>query len=206
MEQTSNKRPPGRPRRFDKYAALDKAVRLFWRHGYEATSMSDLVAAMGIGAPSLYAAFGNKADLFAAVVDRYGATFSATLYGPINDPDLTVREAVEGLFDRAARLFTEPETPAGCFMYSAATAVSPSSGSIEKLLRERRLEAEAHLAERLQNGVEAEQLPSDLDPVPLARFFNCVLEGMSMQARDGATEEDLRKISLQAMKAWPDYA
>lgn len=165
--------------------------------------MSDLVAKIGVGAASLYAAFGNKEQLFKATVERYAATFSVVLYGPINDPSLTTREAVEGLFERAAQLFSEPETPAGCFMFSAAAAVSPSSAAIEELLRVKRAEAEARLAERIAEGVKNGELGSDVDPVVLARFLNSVLQGMSVQARDGATHAELLGIASMALTVWP---
>lgn len=199
---TEKRRNAGRPRTFDADQALDKAVRLFWRHGYEATSMADLVAALGVGAASLYAAFGNKAGLFAKAVDRYAATFSVTLYGSINDPNLTAQEAVEGLFERAARLFSEPATPAGCFMYSAAAAVSPASGAIEALLRDKRAAAEARLADRLAQGIADGELIPDTDPQASARYLNCVLEGMSVQARDGTTYAELQQIARRALIGW----
>ena len=118
MTETKARRGAGRPRAFNTDAALDKAVRLFWQRGYEATSMADLVAETGVAAASLYAAFGNKAGLFAAVIERYAATFSVHLYAPINDPALSTYDAVKGLLERAASSFSEPGTPAGCFMYS----------------------------------------------------------------------------------------
>ena len=93
MTETKARRRAGRPRVFDTDAALDKAVRLFWQRGYEATSMADLVAETGVAAASLYAAFDNKAGLFAAVIERYAATFSVHLYAPINDPALSTYEA-----------------------------------------------------------------------------------------------------------------
>ena len=154
MTETKARRAAGRPRAFDTDAALDKAVRLFWQRGYEATSMADLVAETGVAAASLYAAFGNKAGLFAAVIERYAATFSVHLYAPIDDPSLSTYEAVKGLLERAASSFSEPGTPAGCFMYSAAAAVSPASAAIECLLRDKRIAAEALLIERLRRGAE----------------------------------------------------
>ena len=104
MTDTKARRGAGRPREFNTDAALDKAVRLFWQRGYEATSMADLVAETGVAAASLYAAFDNKAGLFAAVIERYSATFSVHLYAPINDPALSTYEAVKGLLERASVL------------------------------------------------------------------------------------------------------
>ena len=192
----------GRPRSFDTDEALDKAVRLFWRHGYEATAMSDLVVALGISAPSIYAAFGNKAQLFEKAVDRYSATFSVDLYGPINDPKLTTLAAVKGLFERACHIFSEPNTPAGCFMFSAAAAVSPASANIENMLRERRARAEMRLAERLAEGVAKSELSTICDPKADAKYLNCVLEGMSVQARDGASLAELQLIARRTTAAW----
>jgi AcrR family transcriptional regulator len=200
--ETAQRRVAGRPREFDANVALDKAVRLFWRHGYEATSMADLVASLGIGAPSLYAAFGNKAQLFAKALERYAATFSVTLYDVIGDPSLTTLAAVEKLFDQAARQFSEPDTPGGCFMYSAAAAVSPTSGAIEALLRGKRAEFEARLAERLMQGISRGDMRSSINPVATAKYLNCILQGMSLQARDGARYADLKSIVQRALASW----
>lgn len=200
--ETAQRRAAGRPREFDANVALDKAVRLFWRHGYEATSMADLVAALGVGAPSLYAAFGNKAQLFTKALERYAETFSVTLYGVIDDPFLTTQAAVEILFDQAARQFSEPETPGGCFMYSAAAAVSPTSGAIEVLLRGERAEFETRLATRLVQGISRGDMRSNIDPIATAKYLNCILQGMSLQARDGAKYADLKSIAQRALASW----
>lgn len=202
MTDRQPKRSAGRPRTFDTNAALDKAVRLFWQQGYEATSMSDLVTELGVAAASLYAAFGNKAGLFEAVVERYASTFSVALYAPVNDPELSTYEAVKGLLTRAAATFSEPDTPAGCFMYSAAAAVSPASASIERLLRDRRIEAEGVLAARLQHGIARGDLSDDANPTLLAKFLNTVMEGMSVQARDGATKDELLAIADMTLDRW----
>jgi AcrR family transcriptional regulator len=204
MTDSQTKRSAGRPRTFDANAALDKAVRLFWQRGYEATSMSDLVAELGVGAASLYAAFGNKAGLFEAVVERYASTFSVALYAPVNDPGLSTYDAVKGLLTRAAATFSEPDTPAGCFMYSAAAAVSPASASIERLLRDRRIEAEGVLAARLEGGIVQGDLSEEANPATLAKFINAIMEGMSVQARDGATKDELLAIARMALDRWPE--
>lgn len=203
MTDCKTRRGVGRPRTFDIDAALDKAVRLFWQRGYEATSMSDLVEELGVAAASLYAAFGNKAGLFEAVVDRYAATFSAALYAPVNDPQLSTYDAIKDLLARAAANFSEPDTPAGCFMYSAAAAVSPASASIERLLRDRRIGAESVLAARLEKGIVQGDLAEDTNPVALAKFINAIMEGMSVQARDGATLDELQAIARMALDRWP---
>ena len=155
--------------------------------------MADLVAETGVAAASLYAAFDNKAGLFAAVIERYAATFSVHLYAPINDPALSTYEAVKGLLDRAASSFSEPGTPAGCFMYSAAAAVSPASAAIECLLRDK----------RLQRGAAQGELAANTDPAVLGKFINTVMEGMSVQARDGATINELLSIAKMALDRWP---
>ena len=201
-DRDESPRRAGRPRVFDTDAALDKAVRLFWQRGYEATSMADLVAETGVAAASLYAAFDNKAGLFAAVIERYAATFSVHLYAPINDPALSY-EAVKGLLERAASSFSEPGTPAGCFMYSAAAAVSPASAAIECLLREKRIAAEALLIERLQRGAAQGEIAANTNPAVLGKFINTVMEGMSVQARDGATLNELLSIAEMALDRWP---
>ncbi|ADU14092.1 TetR/AcrR family transcriptional regulator [Asticcacaulis excentricus] len=202
-ETATPKRSVGRPRTFQTEEALDKAVHLFWQHGYDATSMADMVAVLGLTAPSIYAAFGNKAGLFAAVAERYSATFSAYLYAPVRDEAFTTREAIEALLARAATTFSGPDSPAGCFMYSAGAAVSPAATDIAEMLRGKRTIAEREVTERLARGVERGELPKEFDAAGYSKFLSSVMAGMSVQARDGATLAELQAVAATALKTWP---
>ncbi|MEU5702306.1 TetR/AcrR family transcriptional regulator [Streptomyces aurantiacus] len=190
----------GRPRSFDRETALEKAILAFWEHGYEGTSVSDLTEVMGIGAPSLYAAFGDKRSLFAEVVTAYG-----TRYGSFSDRALTeertARAAVARMLREAAAEYTEPGRPHGCLVVHAAT--NCTTPEVEDSLRERRNANVAAIESRIKAGVAAGELPADVDTAALARHTGAVIQGMSQQARDGATKEQLEAVAELAMRVWP---
>ncbi|QEV20161.1 TetR/AcrR family transcriptional regulator [Streptomyces alboniger] len=190
----------GRPRSFDRETALEQAVRTFWEHGYEGTSVSDLTRVMGIGAPSLYAAFGDKRTLFDEVVVRYGVTHGA-FGGRAFDEEPTARGAVARLLREAAAEFTDPGHPRGCLVITAAT--NCTTPEVEESLRARRNANVAGIESRIAAAVATGELPADTDPAALARFVAAVFQGMSQQARDGATREDLEAVADLAMSAWP---
>ncbi|MFD8571687.1 TetR/AcrR family transcriptional regulator [Streptomyces sp. NPDC057694] len=190
----------GRPRSFDRETALEKAMRAFWENGYEATSVSDLTREMGIGAPSLYAAFGDKRTLFEEVVRVYGTTHGA---GPgralAEEP--TARGAVERLLREAADAFTAPGLPHGCLVIHAAT--NCTTPEVELALREQRNTSLGAIADRLRQGVAAGELPEGTDTTALARCVAAVFQGMSQQARDGASRTELEAVAALAMAVWP---
>ncbi|MEV7193402.1 TetR/AcrR family transcriptional regulator [Streptomyces sp. NPDC093510] len=190
----------GRPRSFDRETALEQAIRTFWENGYEATSVADLTRVMGIGAPSLYAAFGDKRKLFDEVVVRYGATHGA-FGGRAFEEEPTVRAAVSRMLHEAAAEFTHPDRPRGCLVITAAT--NCTTPEVEETLRERRNATVAGFESRIRAAVAAGELPDHTDPVALSRFTAAVFQGMSQQARDGATRDDLEAVADLAMQAWP---
>lgn len=193
-------RQRGRPRSFDRETALEKAVLAFWEHGYEGTSVSDLTRAMGIGAPSLYAAFGDKQALFAEVVHAY-----TERYGTFGDRALaeepTARAAVARTLREAAAAYTEAGRPQGCLVVHAAT--NCTTPAVEESLRTRRNQAVAAFESRIGDGVRAGELPADTDAAALARFTGAVIQGMSQQARDGASREQLEAVGEIALSVWP---
>ncbi|MFC9292154.1 TetR/AcrR family transcriptional regulator [Streptomyces sp. NPDC057052] len=195
----------GRPRSFDRETALVRATLLFWQHGYEGTSVSDLTAAMGISPPSLYAAFGDKRTLFTEVVDRYGSTFGAFMENALAQ-ESDARAGFARMLDEAAVSYTDPEHPAGCLVITAATNCSPQTADIEQDLRARRVANIRSFEERLEDARARGSLPEGADTRALAVYFAAVVQGMSQQARDGATTAELRRVAEYAMAAWPEPA
>ncbi|MDF9714959.1 MULTISPECIES: TetR/AcrR family transcriptional regulator [unclassified Nocardioides] len=179
----------GRPRSFDRDAALAVAVEQFWRTGYDETSVATLTAAMGVSPPSLYAAFGDKHRLFEEAAATY---FRRTCEGLDAAAALpTAREAVTRMLDDTARAHTDAGTPPGCLMLT------------EPRLTAQREELHRRLQERLDRGVRDGDLPPDTRTEALASFLVAVLRGMSGCARDGGTIDDLRAIAQTAMAAFP---
>ncbi|MEV0220202.1 TetR/AcrR family transcriptional regulator [Streptomyces sp. NPDC050704] len=199
-ESETGQRGRGRPRSFDRETALEKAILAFWEHGYEATSVSDLTKVMGIGAPSLYAAFGDKRSLFDEVVQVYGVR-----YGSFGDrafaEEPTVRAGVERLLREAAAEYTEPGRPHGCLVVHAAT--NCTTPEVEESLRGRRNATIATIESRIRASVAAGELPAGTDAAALARHTGAMIQGMSQQARDGATKGELEALAELAMGIWP---
>lgn len=179
----------GRPRSFDRDAALASAVEQFWRAGYEGTSVATLTAAMGVTPPSLYAAFGDKHRLFEEASAEYFRRTRDAVDAALALP--TVHEAVARVLDDTARAHTDPATPAGCLVLT-----EPRLEPQREVLRQR-------LEDRFVRGVRDGDLPASADPERLASFLVAVLRGMSGCARDGGDLDDLRGIAETAMAALP---
>ncbi|WFE28326.1 TetR/AcrR family transcriptional regulator [Solwaraspora sp. WMMD791] len=194
--------PRGRRRSFDRDAALTTATLLFWERGYEGTSVADLTQAIGINPPSLYAAFTDKRHLFDEVVRAYGHTFGAFLGDALREP-ATAHEAFTRMLREAAVEYTDPSHPAGCLVISAATNVPPASADVQQTLREQRNNNVRAFEHRLRDAVRDGELPDGTDVRALAVYYATVIQGMSQQARDGASRHDLRRVAELAMRAWP---
>ncbi len=191
----------GRPLSFDREAALHQAMLLFWRHGYEATSLSDLTAAMGVTAPSIYTAFGDKKRLFLEAVDRY-------LSGPVTSDSIieaagTAQEAAWGLLRAAASGFTGSDTPPGCLLASSAISCSAAAADVQGGLAAIRRGIEARLHGKIVQAMEVGELAADADADALAGHIMAVIQGMSTLARDGAPRDKLMRVAAAAMMAWP---
>lgn len=201
--QSCAKKGRGRPKVFDREAALDKAMTLFWQHGYEATSLSDLVEATGAKAPTLYAEFVNKEGLFRAVLDHYIAHFAAKHEAKLCCDDKCVDEALKDYFTAIATCYTSKDTPAGCFMINTSAALAASSKEIAKTIKSRHAVQEQTLREFLQHRQEKGEIPAGKDVNELALFLSCVLQGMSISAREGASFDTLMQITRTTLGLWP---
>lgn len=191
----------GRPREFDPEKALDRALRVFWAHGYEGTSLTDLTAAMGINRPSMYATFGNKEELFRRVLDRYAQDAACYVREGLREP--TARGAVEKMLFGSADELSATGHPRGCLLVQGALACGDESEAVKRELSSRRASGEAAIRARLERAKVEGDLPADADAAELAGYVMTVLHGMSVQAAGGAKREKLRRIAGRAMAAWP---
>jgi AcrR family transcriptional regulator len=201
MKSKTVSAPLGRPRAFDADVALERAMHVFWAKGYEGAALSDLTRAMRINRPSLYAAFGNKEQLFRKVLDRYmngPLAFFGKALGAAK-----ARDVIEQIFFGAARMAGDPRLPAGCLMVQGALAVGKAAGSVRKEAAGRRAASEVALRRRLQRAKREGDLPQDADPSELARYVMTVLQGMAVQGADGASPDQLRRVAQVALRACP---
>lgn len=187
----------GRPRGFDADEALDRAMEVFWRQGYEGASMADLTAAMGINKPSLYAAYGSKEELFRKVVARYAERDMAYARDALAQP--TAYEVVATLLRDNVLALTRSDCPAGCLSIQGGTAGGTGSAPVAEFLAASRLTGERALADRLARAVAEGDLPADADPTALARFVAVVTEGHAVHAAAGVPRADLQQSAEIAL-------
>jgi AcrR family transcriptional regulator len=199
--EVSNRRKIGRPLSFNPDQALDQAMRLFWNHGYEGTSISHLTAAIGVTAPSLYAAFGDKRALFMAALQRYLGTPIAA--EALIENATTARDAARDLLTNSALAFTGEHTPPGCLLATATASCSAASAEVQEALAEIRRGFGCRLRDKIRADIANGQLPSDIDAETLSGHVMAVIQGMSSLARDGASRQSLLAIAGSALNAWP---
>ncbi|WP_045743385.1 MULTISPECIES: TetR/AcrR family transcriptional regulator [Actinoplanes] len=199
MAESTRKR--GRPRAFDTDVALDRAVEVFWRRGYEGASLSELTAAMGIERPSMYAAFGNKEDLFRLAVARYAEVDMAYVRVALAQP--TAYQVIETFLRTNADALTRSDRPAGCLSIQGGLACGTDDGRVATFLAESRLTGERALAERLSRAVAEGDLPEGTDPDRLARYVMVVSEGNAVHAAAGVGRESLYATIDLALRAVP---
>ncbi len=190
----------GRPREFDLEQALDRAMEVFWRQGYEATSLADLTAAMKIGKPSLYAAFGNKEQLFRRVLERY--TAGPGSYAARASAEPTARKVVEAFLRGTVEATTRPHCPQGCLGVQGALAASDDGVVVHDLLADWRDGVRADLEVRFRVALAEGDLASDADPARLARYVMTLSFGLAVQAAGGVGPDELLKVVDEVLLGW----
>jgi AcrR family transcriptional regulator len=200
MDRVNTDKPRGRPRSFDRGRALERAMHVFWRQGYEATSVSDLTRAMGINPPSLYAAFGDKEQLYLEALGRYQQRRVESM-AKWFDEEPTAKAAVRRLLTEAATELARAGAPRGSML--VLSAMQCSSDALQAKLAERRASVRAILKARIDRGLHEGELARGTDTDALVDFYSAVFQGMSLQARGGASRKRLLATAALAMRAWP---
>lgn len=195
------KKSRGRPRVFDMDEALEKALKVFWERGYEGASLAELTETLGINKPSLYAAFGNKEELFYKALLRYATGPVAFVKDVINEP--TAHKVAETFLVKAAEFLTDPNHPKGCMIVQGALSSGESAELVRNVLIKHRVSYENLLAERFAKAKVDGDLSNDANPNNLAKYLATLHQGMSVQATSGATKDELLEIAKLALKTWP---
>jgi AcrR family transcriptional regulator len=190
----------GRPREFDTEKALDEAMEVFWRRGYEGATIAELTSAMGINPPSLYAAFGSKEGLLKAALDRYTQKRAEFMRESLDAP--TAREVVERMLLRTADMQTDPDNPPGCLLVAGGLACGAGAENVPFELASRRAQTEEQLRDRFVRARDEGDLAPDADPAALARYLSAIIAGMGVLASSGAHREELRQVALVSLKAF----
>ncbi len=183
----------GRPRKLPETEAIDIALRLFWKQGYDRTSVADLSAALGVGPSSLYNAFGSKQELFRRAIEHYAATYT-TFIDHALERDLDVEAAVRGLLREATMVYASPDSPPGCAVMQSAGAASPDDSEAAAITLEVKAEVERRLALLIERASESHGTPLSAPPKLLAKYLNGTLRGLSQLVIDGADLEELMAI------------
>lgn len=176
-------------------------MRVFWRQGYEGASLTDLTSAMGINRTSMYAAFGNKEELFRKALERYTEGPASYAARALGEP--TSRQVADAFLHGSARATTQPDCPAGCLGVQGSLAAGEPGRNARDTLADWRNEYTSHLRDRLRRAVEEGDLPPDTDPGALARYLMAVANGIAVQAASGATYDELRQVADMALRSWP---
>jgi AcrR family transcriptional regulator len=201
MAGTKSTKRTGRPRSFNEEKALDRAMHVFWRKGFEGSSLNDLTAAMGIQPASLYRAFGNKRALFEKALARYLAGPVAFVHDALGEP--TAYTVADRILRRTAEFLTEGRSRHGCMTIQAALAGGAESEPIRRKLIALRVKGQDDLRQRFERAKSEGDLPSHADAADLASFVTAVYQGMTVQAINGASREDLLRLSDTALRIWP---
>lgn len=193
----------GRPKEFDIEKALNSALKVFWSKGYEAASLQDLTSAMGINRPSLYATYGNKEELFRKALDCYFNNRKAVIDNALNQP--TTYKVIECLLYEFAESNVASNNPPGCLVVQSALVSGEKADCIRKELISRRLSIEKALCDRFEQAKNEGDFPETIEPVDFARYIATISQGMSIQAANGASSEQLRKIVEIVLKQFSSF-
>jgi AcrR family transcriptional regulator len=192
----------GRPRTFCTEQALDAAMKVFWRKGYEGTTLPDLERAIGVNRPSLYAAFGNKQALFRKVIERYGEGPACFVREAVELP--TARQVVQHILSGSIDLVTNPKNPGGCLAVQGALVCGDEATAARKQLASMRAAGEELLRRRFERAKADGDLPRGTTPADLARYVVTVMHGISVEAAGGASRRALQRVADLALRAWSE--
>ncbi len=193
--------PKGRPREFDIEKALDAALLLFWRHGYEGVSIATLSKNLNISVPSLYAAFGNKETLFLKTVEHYAKDAGHIYHESFKKK--TAYEVAKAILEGEVNLVTQKDKPNGCMMVQGALVTSPESEAISQRMAQMRLTAEGWMADRFRQAIKEGDLPASVDAKTLACLIMTINSGLAVQARSGVNKAQLKKVVSSLLEGWP---
>ena len=195
----------GRPREFDKDAAVDRAMLQFWEHGYEATSLAQLKAAMGnLSTASFYAAYGSKEQLFRAVLDRYLDTHGRVM-AVLRDDNLAPRDAIEQALRQSAAMQTNVDHPLGCMIVLATTTASIENKHLQAMLAQERGRNRTALRSLVDRAIAAGELAEATPAASLATMYDTFLVGLATQARDGVQFATINAAVTEIMSLWDHY-
>jgi AcrR family transcriptional regulator len=204
MSTTQMKRPRGRPSAFNYEETLEKALKVFWLRGYEGASMAELTDAMGINRPSIYAAYGNKEELFSKALTRYMAGPVSYVAEAMQEP--TAKQVAEKLLTKSAEFLSNERNPRGCMIAIGTLFAGEGSEQVQRELISYRQGYEKALRERFDLAKSQNDLPQVVNTAALAKYIATVHQGMSVQSASGATKEELLAIAQQALKTWPSVS
>jgi AcrR family transcriptional regulator len=191
----------GRPRAFDEEAALDAAMCVFWEKGYEGTSLDDLTEAMQINRSSLYSTFVDKENLFRRVIERYQAGPLSYIHQALHQP--TARAAVENLLRSTVRFLNDASHPRGCLSLQGGMACGTGNEEVNQAMLDWRNQGLLFIQKRMQRAKAEGDLAKDVDPKDLARLVVILLNGLSVQAVNGATVAEMNRAVELAIKSLP---
>jgi AcrR family transcriptional regulator len=191
----------GRPRAFSEPEALDAAMRVFWERGYEGTSLDDLTDALGINRSSLYATFGDKETLFRGVIARYAEGPVSYIQKALEQP--TARAVIESLLRGTAKALGDASHPRGCLLLQGGLACGSGAESVKQALIDLRKNSEVVIEKRMKQARREGALPPDVDPKDLARYVSIVMNGLAIQAANGATQSEITRAVDLALRSLP---